>query len=62
MEILERRVLAELRKVREAEAALENMYRGLRNGSSDHARSFMASLNRLDERVNHLESLLEGVA
>ena len=58
MEILERTVLTELQKVHEAEAALENMYQKLLHGSLDHARSFMASLNRLDERVNRLERLL----
>jgi hypothetical protein len=61
MSIFERRVLAELRKLREAEAALEGMYQSLHVGRADR-RSFVASLRSLDERVNRLESLLEGAA
>ena len=61
MSIFERRVLAELRRLREAEAALENMYQNL-HGSSAESRRFLVSLRSLDERVNRLESLLEGAA
>lgn len=60
MTIFERRVLAELRKVHEAEATLEGMYQSL-GGGVDSIR-FMASLRSLDERVSRLESLLEGTA
>lgn len=60
--MFERKILAELKKLREAEAALETMYQNLRRGGSDNGRSFMASLSSLDERVNRLESLLDGVA
>ena len=61
MSIFERRVLAELRKLREAEAALEGMYQSLHGGRADSGR-FLASLRSLDERVNRLESLLESAA
>ena len=61
MSILERKVLAELRKVREAEAALEGMYQTLSRPGADSGR-FLASLRSLDERVNRLESLLESAA
>jgi len=61
MSILERRVLAELRKVHEAEAALEGMYQTLSGPGADRRR-FMVSLRSLDERVNRLESLLESAA
>ena len=60
MSIFERRVLAELRKLREAEAALQNMYQNLHAGGGD-SRRFLVSLRSLDERVNRLESLLEDV-
>ena len=61
MSILERRVLAELRKVHEAEAALEGMYQTLSRPDADGGR-FLASLRSLDERVSRLESLLESAA
>ena len=60
MSILERRVLAELQRLHEAEAALEGMYKTL--SASGDSRRFMASLRSLDERVNRLESLLESAA
>lgn len=63
MGMFESRVLAELKKLREAEAALESRYQSLRRGGGDNGRrSFMASLSSLDERVNRLESLLDGAA
>jgi hypothetical protein len=61
MSNLERRVLAELRRVHEAEAALEGMYQTLSRPGADNGR-FMASLRSLDERVSRLESLLESAA
>ena len=61
MSIFERRVLAELQKLHEAEAALEGMYQSLHVGRADSG-SFIASLRSLDERVNRLESLLESAA
>jgi hypothetical protein len=60
MSIFERRVLAELRKVHEAEATLEGMYQSLGRGAD--SRGFLASLRSLDERVNRLENLLESAA
>ena len=62
MGMFERKVLAELQQLREAEATLESMYQSLRRGGSVKRRSFLASLNRLDERVDRLESLLDGAA
>jgi len=62
MSIFERRVLAELVKLREAEATLEGMYKTLGRTGADNGRSFMNSLRSLDERVNRLESLLERAA
>jgi hypothetical protein len=61
MSVFERRVLAELRKLREAEAALEGLYRTLSHGGSDSG-SFLASLRSLDDRVSRLENLLESAA
>lgn len=61
MSVFERRVLAELRKLREAEAALEGMYETLQR-SPTTGDSFMASLRTLDERVNQFEMFLERAA
>ena len=62
MSTFERRVLAELRKLRAAEAALEGMYQTLQSSGSAAGCSFIASLRILDERVNRLESFLERAA
>jgi hypothetical protein len=62
MSIFERRVLAELVKLRQAESALEGMYKTLRTTGADNGKSFMSSLRNLDERVNRLENLLERAA
>jgi hypothetical protein len=59
MSIFERKVMAELRHLREAEAALEGMYRTLSSAGTD-SRRFMASLRSLDDRVSRLENLLES--
>ena len=61
MSVFERSVLAELRNLREAEAALEAQYRTLARGGAD-SRRFMASLQSLDDRVSLLENLLENIA
>jgi hypothetical protein len=61
MSVFERRVLAELRNLREAEAALEGQYRTLSRGGADSGR-FMASLRSLDDRLSLLENLLENIA
>lgn len=60
MSMFERRVLAELRTLREAEAALEGVYRTL-SSAADSGR-FLASLRSLEDRVSRLETLLESVA
>ena len=62
MGVFELRVLAELRKLHAAEAALEGMYETLRRSGSSTGSSFLASLRTLDERVDRLESLLERAA
>lgn len=61
MSVFERRVLSELRNLREAEAALAGLYRTLSHGGAD-SRGFMASLRSLDDRVSRLENLLESAA
>jgi len=61
MSVFERRVLAELRKLREAEATLEGMYQTLQR-SPAIGDSFMESLRSLDERVNEFEMFLERAA
>ena len=62
MTTFERRILAELRRLHEAEAALQATYESLRGSGAQAGRSFMASLKSLDERVNQFESFLERVA
>ena len=62
MSVFERRILAELRKLREAEATLEAIYEELPKRGAEAGQSFMASLKSLDERVNQFESFLERVA
>ena len=62
MSMFERKVWMELRRLREAEEALEAMYERLQGGGADTARSFISSLKTLDERVNRLETLLDRVA
>jgi len=59
---IERRVMAELRRVRSAEVALADMYQSMRRGGAGDRLSFLVSLSRLEEKVNHLESLLNGIA
>ena len=59
---IERSVMAELRRVRSAEVALADMYQSLRRGGVGDRLSFLVSLSRLEEKVNHLESLLNGIA
>jgi len=61
MSVFERRVLAELRKLREAEATLEGMYQRLQRSPAT-GDSFMESLRTLDERVNEFEMFLERAA
>lgn len=61
MSAFERRVLAELRKVHQAEAALEGMYQTLSRPGADRGR-FMVSLRTLEDRVSRLASLLESAA
>lgn len=62
MSRFEQRILAELKNLRAAEAALEGMYQKLRSSGSATGSSFIASLRSLDERVNRLESLLDSAA
>jgi len=62
MSTFERRILAELRILHEAEAALQATYERLRGSGAQAGQSFIASLKSLDERVNQLESFLERVA
>ncbi len=62
MSIFERRVLAELRRLHEAETVLEGMYETLQRSGPATANSFLASLRTLDERVNRLEMILECAA
>ena len=62
MSLFEQRILAEIGKLRAAEAALEQMYQALRRSGSVTGSFFIASLKSLDERVNRLENLLERAA
>jgi hypothetical protein len=62
MSMFERRVLAELRILRDSEAALAGMYETLRRSGPAAETFFRASLKNLDERVDRLESFLEGAA
>lgn len=62
MSVFERRILAELRTLRKAEAALEGMYKTLKRSGPAAEYSFIASLRVLDERVSQLESFLERAA
>lgn len=62
MSVFERRIVKELRKLREAEAALQAIYEKLPESSAQAGQFFMASLKSLDERVNQFESFLEHVA
>jgi hypothetical protein len=59
MSTFERRILAELRMLHEAEAALQATYERLRGSGAQAGQSFMASLHSLDERVSKFESFLE---
>ena len=61
MSMFERSVWMELRSLRDAEVALEGMYRTLARTGAD-SRRFMASLRSLDDRVRRLENLLESAA
>ena len=62
MSAFEIRILAELRALREAEEALKATYAMLHGRGAHAGYSFLASLKRLDERVNRLESFLERAA
>jgi hypothetical protein len=62
MRAFEWRILAELRTLREAEAALQATYETLRGSGAHAGQSFLVSLRNLDERVNRLERFLERVA
>ncbi len=62
MSVFECRVVAELRRLREAEAALQAIYEKLPENGVQAGQSFMASLKSLDERVNRFESFLERAA
>src|SRR5438132_7313094 len=55
-------ILAELRTLRKTEEALKATYETLHGRGGPAGYSFLVSLKRLDERVNRLESFLEGVA
>jgi hypothetical protein len=61
MSVFECRVLTELRNLREAEAALEGLYKKMSGSGAESAR-FIASLQSLDDRVSRLENLLESAA
>jgi hypothetical protein len=62
MGAFERKILVELGRLREAEAALQATYETLAGSGSLAGRSFLVSLRSLDERVNRLERFLERVA
>ena len=62
MSVFERRILEELRMLREEEAALQASYEKLPERGAEAGQYFMASLKNLDERVNQFESFLERVA
>ncbi len=62
MSAVERRILTELRRLHETEARLQATYETLPGRGFLAGQSFLASLNTLNERVNHLENLLERVA
>ena len=62
MSTFERKILAELRMLHEAEAALQATYERLHGSDTQAGQSFMASLQRLEERVNQFESYLERAA
>ena len=62
MSTFERRIVAELRKLREAEAALQATYEKLPESGAQAGQSFVASLKSLNERVNQFESFLERAA
>jgi two-component sensor histidine kinase len=59
MSMYERKVLAELRKLRAAEQALAGMYETLETSGKDRRRSFTVLLRTLDERLSQFENLLE---
>ena len=62
MGAFERRVWTELRNLREAESALEGLYKTLRGSGAVPVESFVNSLELLNDRVRRLENLLEGAA
>jgi len=62
MSMFERRVLAELRTLRDAEAVLAGMYETLQRSGPAAEVCFIASLRTLEERVDRLEKFLERAA
>ena len=62
MSAYERKILVELQTLRKAEAVLQATYERLCGTGVPAGRSFLASLKRLDERVNRLERFLEGAS
>ena len=59
MSAFEHRILAELRTLHRAEAALQATYEKLRGSGAQGGQTFMDSLKSLDERVNRFERFLE---
>jgi len=62
MSTTEGRILAELRRLRAAEAALLASYEKLLASGTQAGLSFVASLKSLDERLNQFETFLERIA
>jgi hypothetical protein len=62
MSNFERKILAELRCLREAERSLAGKYNTLRGACSQTVQCFIVSMRRLDKRIDRLENLLERVA
>jgi len=59
MSMFEQKLLGELRKLREEEAALAGLYATLETAGGEKRRSFAALLRTLDDRVSRFETLLE---
>jgi len=62
MNRFERGIIKELRKLREAEAALQANFEKLPKAGADAERYFLASLRSLDRQVSQFELFLERVA